>query len=65
MHLYTYASLASKTVQPRTKKAYFIKWTTSGEPPVASGSLSDSYFRSNKLLVLGSYYERPYSFSLL
>ena len=35
---------------PKTKEAYFIKWTTSGEPPVGSGSLSDSYFGSNKPL---------------
>ena len=33
-----------------TKESYFIKWTTSGEPPVGSGSLSDFYFWRNKQL---------------
>ena len=44
-------SFASETLyawgsHPNTKKAYFYKWTTSGEPPVGPNSLWDS---SNKL----------------
>ena len=31
----------------KTKEAYFIKLTTSGEPPVGSGRILDSYFKSN------------------
>ena len=31
-----------------TSKAYFIKWTTSGEPPVGSKSLWHPYIWSNK-----------------
>ena len=33
-----------------TKESYFIKWTTSGEPSVGSGSTSDFYFWRNKQL---------------
>ena len=36
---------------PKTKEAYFIKWTTSGEPPVGSKRTKDSCFRRNKLLL--------------
>ena len=33
---------------PKTWEAYFIKWTTSGEPPVSSRCHQCSYFLSNK-----------------
>ena len=39
------------------KETYFIKCTTSGEPPVKS--IWNSYFRSNKHLLLDLHYERP------
>ena len=49
-----FGGTASGTVirAPNNLKAYFNKWTTFGEPPVGSGSLSDFYFGSNKLLLL-------------
>ena len=50
VHLYTFVSFSSKTLK-----------TTSGEPPVGSRSLPDTYFRSNKLLFCNRNYERPCS----
>ena len=44
---------------PKPWKAYFSKWTPSGEPPVGTRSLSDWNFRSNKLLLSDGYYGRP------
>ena len=62
VHFYTFVSFPSKTLwtlesHPKTKGAYFCKWTTSDEPPVRSGSPSDSYFGSNKPLFSDQYCE--------
>ena len=51
--------LALSQGQQKAWKAYISKWTTSGDPPVRSESLSDSYFSSNKLLLSAGYYETP------
>ena len=66
--LYISECFGSKTVQAleshqKTKETYFSQWTPSGEAPVGSGSLSDSYFKSNLLLSLAGYYETPCTLS--
>ena len=47
------SNIDSKTLEShlKTNESYFIKWTTSCEPQVGSGSLSDFYLRSTKLLL--------------
>ena len=51
--------LALSQGQQKAWKAHISKWTTSGDPPVRSESLSDSYSSSNKLLLSAGYYETP------
>ena len=55
--------LALSQGQQKAWKAYISKWTTSGDPPVRSESLSDSYFSSNKLLLSAGYYETPCTYN--
>ena len=52
-------SSATNNLAQKIKQKTYSK---SCETPVGFGSLSDWYFRSNKLLVLDGYYERPCSF---